>query len=492
MEKGIIGKILDYYFSSPQYSRDVEGAMIEFFDIESIQELRRSGVEEKAMEFFSEWFVFDYKWTNKKSTLSKFVSDNPLYLNSASLQIYKNLQNNQYGTWEVVSVNPGHGLQLENLQTGKRFNVQEHSATFQLHLRDIFYSRLSLVDDHWEMIGANTFIWGVKFNKSVKDIWRKDKTKSNPKDAYKMWNSQADDNSNDVIKFNKNLSSEQAEEKLAEILKKFKIDSYVTTDLIAKWIYNLSKNMISHTETIDRLTGLINFDEISDSLDVDELIRVYNDFYNLSPQKCLKDRSPSQLVSKDPDCKFDFEASVTSIGHGEDMDKVYKNAHENMKTGNYFRALKDFDKYFKELLRRRTTIFYIYRMYANKAVCHFACGQNKEGKSMINIALELNPNYDFGLKLLRQYEEGRFKFDIRDTLGIKPRHDYLKKDISVRYFDFIKELGINFATPVLTTSDIRMYNQKGEPLKVGRNDPCPCGSKHPDGRPKKHKKCHGK
>ena len=28
--------------------------------------------------------------------------------------------------------------------------------------------------------------------------------------------------------------------------------------------------------------------------------------------------------------------------------------------------------------------------------------------------------------------------------------------------------------------------------KVGRNDPCPCGSKHPDGRPKKHKHCHGK
>ncbi len=27
--------------------------------------------------------------------------------------------------------------------------------------------------------------------------------------------------------------------------------------------------------------------------------------------------------------------------------------------------------------------------------------------------------------------------------------------------------------------------------KVGRNDPCPCGSKHPDGRPKKHKRCHG-
>ena len=28
--------------------------------------------------------------------------------------------------------------------------------------------------------------------------------------------------------------------------------------------------------------------------------------------------------------------------------------------------------------------------------------------------------------------------------------------------------------------------------KVGRNDLCPCGAKHPDGRPKKFKQCHGK
>jgi uncharacterized protein YecA (UPF0149 family) len=28
--------------------------------------------------------------------------------------------------------------------------------------------------------------------------------------------------------------------------------------------------------------------------------------------------------------------------------------------------------------------------------------------------------------------------------------------------------------------------------KVGRNDPCPCGAKHADGRPIKFKHCHGK
>jgi preprotein translocase subunit SecA len=34
--------------------------------------------------------------------------------------------------------------------------------------------------------------------------------------------------------------------------------------------------------------------------------------------------------------------------------------------------------------------------------------------------------------------------------------------------------------------------QSGIKEKVGRNDPCPCGAKHPDGRPIKYKHCHGK
>jgi preprotein translocase subunit SecA len=29
-------------------------------------------------------------------------------------------------------------------------------------------------------------------------------------------------------------------------------------------------------------------------------------------------------------------------------------------------------------------------------------------------------------------------------------------------------------------------------MKAGRNDPCPCGAKNPDGTPKKYKKCHGR
>src|SRR3989338_9888793 len=34
--------------------------------------------------------------------------------------------------------------------------------------------------------------------------------------------------------------------------------------------------------------------------------------------------------------------------------------------------------------------------------------------------------------------------------------------------------------------------KKSSEPEVGRNDPCPCRAKHPDGRPKKYKHCHGK
>ncbi len=39
-------------------------------------------------------------------------------------------------------------------------------------------------------------------------------------------------------------------------------------------------------------------------------------------------------------------------------------------------------------------------------------------------------------------------------------------------------------------ADSRQFNQQNK-NKPGRNDPCPCGAKYPDGRPIKYKKCHG-
>ena len=49
---------------------------------------------------------------------------------------------------------------------------------------------------------------------------------------------------------------------------------------------------------------------------------------------------------------------------------------------------------------------------------------------------------------------------------------------------------VSTGTQIRETADGFEAYLDGE--KVGRNDPCPCGAKHPDGRPIKYKHCHGK
>jgi preprotein translocase subunit SecA len=45
------------------------------------------------------------------------------------------------------------------------------------------------------------------------------------------------------------------------------------------------------------------------------------------------------------------------------------------------------------------------------------------------------------------------------------------------------------AGTTMTNEEIRLYAKKH---KIGRNDPCPCGATHADGRPMKYKHCHGR
>jgi peptide deformylase len=37
-----------------------------------------------------------------------------------------------------------------------------------------------------------------------------------------------------------------------------------------------------------------------------------------------------------------------------------------------------------------------------------------------------------------------------------------------------------------------LMTDRSTSLRIGRNDPCPCGARNPDGKPVKFKRCHGK
>ncbi|MBI2023616.1 hypothetical protein HYT01_03585 [Candidatus Giovannonibacteria bacterium] len=143
---------MDYYFGNSKYSREVIRAGIIFFN-----DIPPDKATDQEQAFFNEWFVFDFILSNGKTPLQDFYDRNPYNYNFARLQIYKNLQKNEYGLYEVSDIEKGKSMALKNLRSGKSYKVREYSASFQLNTGELFFSRVADLGDHFELVGADSF-----------------------------------------------------------------------------------------------------------------------------------------------------------------------------------------------------------------------------------------------------------------------------------------------------------------------------------------------
>lgn len=153
MEKGTISKVLDYYYQSPEFGEEVLRAFRKFFNRPKLSAGDKLKLEEEDEGMFNNWFIFDFRLKNKETPLEYFYERNPYNLPSVRLQIYKDLQKNEYGVFEVLEVKIGEGLKLRNLRNEKEYWVRERMATFQLKKGDLVINRIGKVGDHLELIG---------------------------------------------------------------------------------------------------------------------------------------------------------------------------------------------------------------------------------------------------------------------------------------------------------------------------------------------------
>jgi hypothetical protein len=271
---------------------------------------------------------------------------------------------------------------------------------------------------------------------------------------------------------------------------------------------------------------------------------IFTDFYNTVPHNSLKGKSPQQMWEKMMGKSSQLIFDITPLG-GEKWRPQLEKAHDFMREYDSRKAVDAFEKVFLLLKRESVVNPDIYRFYANAAICYFNYGQPLFGKAMLAISLLLNPNYDFGQKMERDYKEGKYEMAIGEGMWVRAAYGLQKsikkvkgnlkkplkinkeiinkniigeiqkkideisqketksqkklekitdqyqwkelmKSPSLHYYQFIRELGINLKTDNLTKSQITTYNKEGEVVRVGRNEPCVCGSG------KKFKKCCGK
>jgi len=114
-----------------------------------------------------------------------------------------------------------------------------------------------------------------------------------------------------------------------------------------------------------------------------------------------------------------------------------------MKQAEFKKALKKFNEVFAYLLEHKITYPEIYRIYANKGVCHFALGEAARGKFMLEISAELNSFYDFARQQIERYKKDAFA-QVEKT----KKEEDITRDIGYQYCQFLKKFKINFNHPL--------------------------------------------
>lgn len=294
MKKGTTHKLFDHFFDN--HTNEVIPAMCEFFDNNDIASKRRLNFQNEYEEgLFMEWVAFDHRLQNGKTLIEDFIAKNPLKLNAKELTVYKDLQMNKYGMYEIVKVKRDKYIDLENLQSGKLYRVIEKRGTHGAKAKTTWFCRVGKVGGHWELVGSNPIGYPVYHTKRMKALLRQDKTPMSPKDTRGLLNQ----NSNQPSKFEKSLtmSAEELKNKRDKIKNELvkqlsKIKSKTTIDDILAIIYYENGQA---ADNILKITAMLTDEsDIPKQKIIDLVLNAWNNF----PHKSLNGLSPAEKAQQ--------------------------------------------------------------------------------------------------------------------------------------------------------------------------------------------------
>ncbi len=288
LPEGSISKIYEYYFTSSGYKDEVMRALREFFDL---PDLERGGSldvgDEKGEGFFNEWFLYDFKMKNGKTALENFIAQNPFQFKENQMALYRNLRDNKFGVFEVLSVKRDHGLGLRDLQTDMEWFVHEKSLTHQAGVGDVFFGRIANVGDHYELVGADTF--SMEIDEATKKKFRNEKMNMTPKYANEIWGRQFAPAGSAGAESKKEILArrKELEREIVEMLREIGSDFSLTHVLGA--IYN-------EEDSDDMMKVVAMFDRGGDAAELENVLELVTDAWNYFPHKALGGISPAEKL----------------------------------------------------------------------------------------------------------------------------------------------------------------------------------------------------
>jgi len=159
MRTGLVRKILDYYFTTEAFRCETERAFKEFFDLKDISLLAKIKMTDAKSNHFNEWFLYDFRLRNNKSSLENFCETDPENWDDEDIKAAKDLLINEYGAYEVLEIEPGTGLKIQNLQ----FILAEQVDFVASATRSLRFAGHNLLEDRAHLLNIRLKTFTLKY-----------------------------------------------------------------------------------------------------------------------------------------------------------------------------------------------------------------------------------------------------------------------------------------------------------------------------------------
>ncbi len=476
--------------------RDAFDASADAFDLttEGVYEIESAKDESDLEGLFTEWLVFDRKQThwNDRSGLEQFVVVNPLGLSRKDMDAYTDMLRFEVGLFEVVGISPGSHVVVESLQSGDVRKVYDVSASMSLREGDTLWTRVAPVLGVYHMVGSMMIPLPIRFGKEMREDIRS--WEQNSWDAHEAAKFRYGKSGSSPSARSKPTTKKEAQQKFEEALAACGMEEFFTMKRFAAWVQNEEKYGRNFPAKV--FAFLVPEDIAPEK--VNTLLEAGSAFSNLIPRKQLGGLTPSAVVELEmADPKYNMETYSWATYEGELV-----RAHELMQGGKAKEAYGIFEATVQRLLDNRIPAFPSFRIFANAGV---ACMMRDDdegqaiglGGELFEASLRINPQYDFGIR-----SRQRFLETYADVSHVPKRDRTLARDFFMlaqyagrlmyrktafyKYEKFLRDVGITLSYATQTKPTAWRVEEDGVSRKIGRNDPCYCGSG------KKFKKCCGR
>jgi hypothetical protein len=496
LKTGFLGTLSDWVSEQTAKDEAVMDAAARKFGLEKL--LHTAEEPEKILGLFSEWLVFDYRQDifNGRTGLQFFIEHNPLALVEQEFSAYKDMLDFEVGLFEVKDIERGKGVTLASIASGKERFVHDVNASLSLRGTETVWTRIAPIDGLYHGVGSLFLVLPMRMMSGMREAiagWKKNSFDA--REAAK-WASHPPE----PERAHEPSSYEESRRRFVSALKKCGMEGFFSLETFAEWVSNEgSHDPLFAARALDCLIP-----ENTEFKATQEMMRYAGEFSNNIPRKTLGGKTPNEAMRERIERREEGDWETDMFSKEKYM-KTLAKAHEYMKHGEFEKSFKAFEQVIKDLYKEKLPFVSAFRIYANAAVCCFYKDEPLLGDALLDAALRINPLYEFATRQKERYattydptlvpdfaslpKKGQKMLQgLLDDMRATGKSMYQHRIFS-KYEKFLKELGVSLAYNARVERTVYSFDEDGNPTqapKIGRNDPCLCGSG------KKYKKCCGR